>query len=127
MLYTIVVTKLEFRVRPPAVVNVYVSQTVVIDCAASGAPGVPLAYTEWTKLPPPLCEEAPRQLNVSRNGSLVVSIKLEDEGLYRCKALTRYEAITTMVYLNVSPCKVNAVVRNCYIGHLFVALYSCTN
>ena len=110
MYFVVVVTKLEFRARPPLVVNATVSETVVIDCTASVAPGFPLVITEWTKHPLPLCEGKTVQLDVSPNGTLVISqTKMEDEGLYTCKAFTRDETITTTVRLNVSPSRVYRV------------------
>ena len=113
-------TKLEFRIHPPAAVSAYVSRPVVIDCTASVAPGLPLAMTEWTKSPPPLCKETPQQLNVSRNGSLFFSqAKMQDEGFYTCKAFARDEIITATTYLQMTPCRVNAI---CVIKTLVICL-----
>ena len=100
-------TKLEFRVRPPAEVNADVSQTVAIDCTASVAPGLSLVYTQWVM--PLLCGETPEQPDVLPNGTLVISqITMQNMGVYTCMAYTQEETISASVYLHVSSSRVYA-------------------
>jgi hypothetical protein len=111
----LVVTKLEFIVRPPPEIMADVSETVSIDCTASDGPGLPLAYTRWILPPSCTCgDEAsevfpngtlvfPNGMLVLPNGTLVISeTKLRDTGVYTCKAYTHAETVSTAVYLFVS-------------------------
>ena len=100
-------TKLEFRIRPPATVDAYVSQKVVIDCTASVAPGFPLVCMHWVMSPS--CGQSSAQYDVIPNGTLVISQPtLHNTGLYICKAYTLEETVTAAVYLHLSSGRVYA-------------------
>jgi hypothetical protein len=97
----LVVSKLEFRARSPAEIDVDVSQTVAMDCTASDAPDLPLVYTQWM-FPSP-CAFVPDSPEVLPNGTLIISqTTLQHTGVYTCKAYNQKETISMAVHLHVS-------------------------
>ena len=106
--FVLVVTKLEFTVRPPAAIYARISQTVVINCTAGVAPGFPFAYVQWVIKP--LCGDMSVNYDAFPNGTLVISqTTLQNTGVYKCRAYTLEETITAAVYLYVSSGRVMQV------------------
>ena len=85
-------------IRPPATVTTSLSQTIVIDCTAKAAPGIP-ASTHWSF---PQCEKPSIRRGVRSNGTLVIpQATADDSGLYQCNARFGEERLVANVTLSV--------------------------